>query len=150
MQAALPATALNLPVAHCEHGPPLLPVAPALQAQSVAALLAASECECVGHAWQVADDVAPMVGENLPAAQLVQAPPVAANLPAAQLVQLLAESDPAGEDLPAAQLVHEEAEEAPMSAENVPAPQSLHAASPTEALKVPAAHAWHAPPEVLE
>ena len=37
-----------------------------------------------------------------------------------------------------------------MSAENVPAPQSLHAASPTEALKVPAAHAWHAPPADLE
>ena len=60
--------------------------------------------------------------EDLPAAQFVQMPPAAENLPAAQLVQSLPASDPAGEDLPAAQWVH--------------------AASPTEALKVPAAHAW--------
>ena len=65
-------------------------------------------------------------GEDLPAAQLVHTPPAAANLPAAQTVQSLPASDPTGEDLPAAQLVH--------------------AAAPTDGLKLPAAHASHAPP----
>ena len=86
----------------------MLPVAPALQAQAAATALAAGESECVGHAWQAAEDVAPMVGENVPAVQLVHTPPAAANLPAAQLVQSLPASDPAGEDLPAAQLVQME------------------------------------------
>ena len=42
MHDALPVVALNLPATHCEQGPPLLPVAPALQEQAVAAALAAS------------------------------------------------------------------------------------------------------------
>ena len=45
------------------HGLPLLPVAPALQAQAVETALAAGESECIGHARQVADDVAPMLAE---------------------------------------------------------------------------------------
>ena len=68
-QLALPVPCLYFPDWHSEQGPLLLPVAPALQAQDVEA---AGESECVGHAWQVADDIAPMVGENLPAAQLMQ------------------------------------------------------------------------------
>ena len=86
-----------------------------MQAQAVEAALDSGESEYIGQAWQVSDNEAPMAGENLPAAQLVQS---------------VAASDPAGEDLPAAQLVH--------------------AASLTEALKVPAAHAWHEPPADLE
>ena len=58
LHAALPVEALNLPATHCEHGPPLLPVAPALQAQSVAAALAAGECECVGQSRQVEEPLA--------------------------------------------------------------------------------------------
>ena len=85
MQAALPATALNLPAAHCEHGPPLLPVAPALQTQAVETELAAGEFECDGHAWQVANDVAPMRAEYVPLPQLEQsAAAEAENLPASQ------------------------------------------------------------------
>ena len=69
------------------------------------AALASGESEYIGQAWQVSDDEAPMVGENWPAAQLVQklTPPAAANLPAAQLEQTVRASDPVGEDLPAAQ-----------------------------------------------
>ena len=89
LHAAFPVPGLNLPATHCEHGPPLAPVAPALQTQAVEAALAAGEVERVGHAWQVAGDVAPMVGENFPAAQLVHAPPNLANLPAAQAAQSL-------------------------------------------------------------
>ena len=63
MHAALPVAALNLPATQREQGPPLLPVAPALQAQAVEAALAAGESECVGHVMQVPDDVAPMLGE---------------------------------------------------------------------------------------
>ena len=63
MHDALPVVALNLPATHCEHGPPLLPVAPALQAQALEATLAAGESECVGHVMQVPDDAAPMLGE---------------------------------------------------------------------------------------
>ena len=47
----------------------MLPVAPALQAQSVEVALAAGECECVGHAEHVLTDVAPMVGEKVPTPQ---------------------------------------------------------------------------------
>ncbi|MGB1607291.1 MAG: hypothetical protein ACPIOQ_81950, partial [Promethearchaeia archaeon] len=138
----------------------MAPVAPALQTQAVEAALAAGEVERVGHAWQVAGDVAPMVGENFPAAQLVHAPPNVANLPVAQLVQSLSASDPAGEDLPAAQLVHTPPAAANLPAaqavqslpasdpagEDLPAAQLVHAASPTDGLKLPAAHASHAPP----
>ena len=63
MHAALPVVALNLPATQREQGPPLLPVAPALQAQAVAAALADGECECVGHVMQVPDDTAPMLVE---------------------------------------------------------------------------------------
>ena len=92
----------------------------------------------------VADEEAAIVGENLPAAQLVQTPPAAANLPAPQLVQSLPASDAAGEDLPAAQLVHDCA--AMDAAANLPAAQLVHAAAPTDGLKLPAAQASHAPP----
>ena len=166
LHAAFPVPGLNLPATHCEHGPPLAPVAPALQTQAVEAALAAGEVERVGHAWQVAGDVAPMVGENFPAAQLVHTPPNAANLPVAQLVQSLSASDPAGEDLPAAQLVqtsellaatitenlpaahawHAADDEAPTVTEYVPALQSLHACVPGAPLNVPAAHGAHALP----
>ena len=45
--------------------------------------------------------------------------------------------------MPAPQLVHDEA---PTVGENVPALQVTQASPPTHHLKVPAAHAWHAPP----
>ena len=63
LHAALPVKALYLPATQREQGPPLLPVAPALQAQAVAAALAAGESEYVGQAEQVPDDAAPMLGE---------------------------------------------------------------------------------------
>ena len=69
MHAALPVAALNLPATQREQGPPLLPVAPALQAQAVEAALAAAESECVGHAEHVLTDVAPIVGEKVPDSQ---------------------------------------------------------------------------------
>ena len=69
MHAALPVAALNLPATQREQGPPLLPVAPALQAQAVEAALAAGESECVGHAEHVLTDVAPIVGEKVPDSQ---------------------------------------------------------------------------------
>ena len=76
--------ALNLPATQREQGPPLLPVAPALQEQAVAAALAAGECECVGHVMQAPDDVAPMLGEKVPIPQSlhVALPEAALNLPA--------------------------------------------------------------------
>ena len=97
-----------------------------MQAQAVEAALASGESESIGQAWQVSDDEAPMVGENWPAAQLVQklTPPAAANLPAAQLVH----------------------DEAPLLAEYVPSLQSLHACVPGAPLNVPAAHGAHALP----
>ena len=69
LHAALPVATLYLPATHWEHGPPLLPVAPALQEQLVEAVLAAGEFECVGHAEHVLTDVAPMVGEKVPTPQ---------------------------------------------------------------------------------
>ena len=59
--------ALYLPAMHCEQGPPLLPVVPALQEQEVEAVLAAGESECIGHAKHVLTDVAPIAGEYVPA-----------------------------------------------------------------------------------
>ena len=47
------------------------------------------------------------------------------------------------ENLPAAHAWHAAEDEAPTVGENVPAPQSLQPASPTKALKVPAAHGSH-------
>ena len=63
MHAALPVVALNLPATQREQGPPLLPVAPALQAQAVEAALAAGEFEYGGQAEQVPDDIAPIFSE---------------------------------------------------------------------------------------
>ena len=117
------------------HGPPLLPVAPALQAQLVETVLPAGEFERPRHAWQVGGDVAAMVGENLPAAQLVHTPPAAENFPAAQLVQLLPAFDPAGEDLPATQSLHDCA--AVVAEANLPAAQLVH--KPPAAENLPAA-----------
>ena len=68
-QLALPVPCLYCPDWHNEHGPPLLPVAPALQEHLVEAVLAAGEFECVGHAEHVLTDVAPMVGEKVPTPQ---------------------------------------------------------------------------------
>ena len=91
---------------------------PGVEADTVALRLdlAAVPLPTVPVVHRVGGDVAAMVGENLPAAQLVHTPPPAANLPAAQLVQSLSASDPAGEDLPAAQLV-----QTPPAAANLPA-----------------------------
>jgi hypothetical protein len=169
VHAAAPTDGLKLPAAQASHAPPLGPEKPGVHVHDASDALPDAEVAFAGqpvqtsellaatitenlpaaHAWHAAEDEAPTVGENvpapqslhdcaavdaaanLPAAQLVHTPPAcAANLPAAQLVQSLPASDPAGEDLPAA--------------------QSVHAASPTEALKLPAAHAWHAPPADLE
>ena len=78
---------------HNVHGPALLPVAPALQAQAVETALAAGESECIGHAWQVADDVAPMLAEYVPFPQLEQSAAAAAeNLPASQSSHVVAPS----------------------------------------------------------
>ena len=84
LHAASPVAALNLPATQREQGPPLLPVAPALQAQAVEAALAAGESECVGQAEQVPDDAEPMLGEKVPAPQSlhVALPAAALNLPA--------------------------------------------------------------------
>ena len=87
-----------------------------------------------------------MLGENLPAAQLVQSLPAAENLPAAQLVQSLTASDAAGEDLPAAHSLHVDSADAPMVGEYFPAPQSVHACVPAAPLNLPAAHGAHALP----
>ena len=70
MHDALPVVALNLPATHCEQGPPLLPVAPALQEQAVAAALAAGESEL---AEQLVQTLAAADDENEPLAQGVQA-----------------------------------------------------------------------------
>ena len=143
----------NLPTAHAWHvaddeAPKAGENVPAPQLLQACTLCAAAVTENLpaAHAWHVADDGAPIVGENLPATQLVHTPPAAANLPAAQLVQLVSTSDPAPEDLPAAQSLHTAEDDAPIAGENFPAPQSLHAPLPTDCLKVPAPHAWHAPP----
>ena len=57
-----------------------------------------------------------------------------------------ADAPVAAENVPAPQSRHVSATEAPVAAEYLPAPQSRHAAEPVPILYFPAPHAVHAPP----
>ena len=74
---------------------------PALQRQSEAVLLPAGALECGGHEMHVADEVAPSVGEYIPAGHAMQvvAPEWIVNVPAAQGAQ----APSTGPALPASQ-----------------------------------------------
>ena len=66
VHTAVPGKSLYFPVSHCVHVPPLDPVKPALQVQSVITKLAASEFEFSGHD---AHSLAPVTPEYLPGTQ---------------------------------------------------------------------------------
>ena len=92
----------NLPAAQLVQTSPAAANLPAAQmVQSLSSSDPAGEDLPTPQLVHTVDDQAPVVDENVPAAQLVQTPPAAANLPAAQLEQSLPASDPAVEDLPA-------------------------------------------------
>ena len=74
-----PASALYFPATQSVHAPPSGPVAPALQAQAVDALLASGAWERAGHPWHTSD-AAPTVVEYRPAAQVLQTASPAATL----------------------------------------------------------------------
>ena len=60
--------------------------------------------------------------------------------------QLVKDALPAGEVELDGQAMHVELPEAPTAVEYVPAPQSVQAADPVDALYLPATHAVHVPP----
>jgi len=114
---------------------------------------------------QSVQDVAPVDAEYLPAAQLVHsAEPVAALYVAAKQA---VHATPSGPVCPraqrqaettvcpvadvtefAGQVEHDVSAEAPVDAEYLPEPQSVHTAEPVAALYFPATHAVHVPPLV--
>jgi hypothetical protein len=61
-----------------------------------------------------------------------------------------ADAPVAAENVPAPQSRHVMATEAPVAAEYLPAPQSRHAAAPVTVLYFPAPHSVHVPPSVPE
>lgn len=100
-----PVSALYVPVAHSEHGPPSGPVEPALHEQAVRAALPGGDCECCGHDSQAVAPageyrpaphcislVAPTSGEYVPPAHGLQfpAPENALYVPAAHSVHVSA------------------------------------------------------------
>ena len=94
-----PVATLYWPAAHAAQMPPLAPVNPALQMQSVEALLPTGACEPEGQSWQPPSDDAASALEYLPLAQSVHEPGPTALLcfPAGQAAQL----PPAGPVYPA-------------------------------------------------
>ena len=120
-------------------------VHPALQVQLVKAVLPAGEVEFVGQSLHKAD---PADALCLPATHAVQLPPSGPVDPALQ-VQLVKAALPAGELEFDGQAVHVELDEDPTAVEYVPAPQSVQAAVPVNALYFPATHAAHGSPSSL-
>jgi hypothetical protein len=162
LQRAEPVDALYLPASHAVHGPPSGPVDPALQMQLVKAALPAGELEFDGQSLHVELAEAPKSVEYVPVPQYVhaadpvnalycpashgvQVPPAGPKNPASQ-VQLVKELLPKGELEYTGQSLHVELAEAPTAVEYVPAPQSVQAADPVDALYLPATHAVHVPP----
>lgn len=84
VQGKEPELALNLPAVQLAHGPPLAPVKPSLQMQSVTTLLAEGETVLEGQLLHV---VAPVPVKNFPATHSVHGsePAEALYLPAVQL-----------------------------------------------------------------
>ena len=105
-------------------------------------MLPADELFKDGQAVQAAD---PVDSLYFPATHAVQLPPSGPVDPALQ-VQLVKFLFPAGEVEFDGQAVHVELDEAPTAVEYVPAPQSVQAADPVDALYLPATHAVHVPP----
>ena len=72
VQTADPVDDLYFPTTHAAHGPPFGPVDPALQVQSVNAVLPADELEFDGQAMHAEFVEAPTAVEYVPAPQSVQ------------------------------------------------------------------------------
>ena len=160
--AASPVPALYLPAPHSTHGPPFGPVKPASQIHADTPALPAGAFAFAGHAEHVPSSVCPVAPEYLPAPQYVHAasPAPALYLPAAQSThgppfgpvkpasQIHPDTPPlpAGASEFAGHVVHVPSPVAPTAPEYLPAPQSMHAASPVPALYLPAPHPTHGPP----
>ena len=130
--------------------------------QSLEAELPAGESECTGHEIHVDPSTAPTSPEYLPLAHSLQppAPEASLYLPAPQLWHVLAFRPvkpamhahshtpplPAGASECAGHALHAPSPVAPTAPEYLPAPQSMHAASPVPALYLPAPHPTHGPP----
>jgi hypothetical protein len=125
----VPVPLVNFPATHVVHAPPLTPDEPALQVQSISAVLETGEYELPGHATHALATVAPAVTEYVPAVQFVHtvAPVVA-------------------EYVPVIQFVHTLATVALVTVEYVPVTQSMHIVFPVVVVYFPATHALHVPP----
>ena len=73
LHEALPMTPLYVPVAQLVQGPPSGPDEPGVHTQNVNIMLPDTEVERVGHAWQVASDMAPTLVEYDPVPQSLHA-----------------------------------------------------------------------------
>ena len=106
MHAALPLTVLYVLSAQATHVPPLGPVKPALQVQTVSAALETGEFELAGHAVQTLSTVAPVTVEYLPETQSVHntLPAVPVYFPAVQDVHVAVPG--VSENFPATHCVH--------------------------------------------
>ena len=161
VHSASPVDNLYLPATHPTHVLPLEPVKPALQMQSDCASLALGASELDRQATHVEFAVAPTAAEYVPCPQSLQAadPAAALKVPAthcehdppsdpvepALQVQAVELELPAGVSESVGQSKHVESAVEPTAAEYLPCPQSLQAADPAAALKVPAAHCEHDP-----
>ena len=160
VHATDPLNSLYFPAPHATHVPPSSPVNPGLQTQAVISVFAVNACpEFVA---QSAHGAVPVAALYFEAAHAKHAPPSGPVYPAMQTQTLdalvdcefagqathapAADAPVAAENVPAPQLRHVSATEAPVAAEYLPAPQSMHAAEPAVVLYFPAAHAPHAPP----
>jgi len=134
-QTADPASALNVPAAHCEHVPPAGPVHPALQVQSNSSSLASGESEFVGQASHPSD-VEPATVEYLPATQLLHAacPGAFLYVPAVHCMHI----PPAGPVHPALQV---QSTSSSLASDELELPGHVEqAAEPLVSLKVPGLH----------
>ena len=156
LHEALPMTPLYVPVAQLVQGPPSGPDEPGVHTQNVNIMLPDTEVERVGHAWQVASDMAPTLVEYdpvpqslhaalpvtslyFPATHSVQLPPFGPFEPALQLHAVKDELPAAASEF-AGHAEHVSSVVCPVPVEYLPAPQSAQESDPCADLYFPATH----------